>query len=202
MCSSQPDKEEASQPKWAIRIATPEDVSALEQLIPLSVRTLQAPYYSKIQMELALGPVFGVDRQLIWDGTYFVAVAADEIVGCGGWSQRDSVYGGDAMRSAEDGLLDPKWDPARIRAFFVHPRWARKGIGRAILEECEKAIISAGFGKAMMVATLPGVPLYARFGYTEDERFEISLAEGVRIPAVRMSKNLRSPALSSSSSPS
>jgi GNAT superfamily N-acetyltransferase len=192
MSSSQRDKEEASKPEWTIRIATHEDVPALEQLIPLSVRTLQAPYYSKTQMELALGPVFGVDRQLIRDGTYFVAVAADDIVGCGGWSRRDSIYGSDSARTGDDGLLDPRRDPARIRAFFVHPEWARRGIGRAILERCEEAIVSAGFGKAVMVATLAGVPLYLRFGYREDERIEIGLSEGVTIAGVRMSKRFAS----------
>jgi GNAT superfamily N-acetyltransferase len=202
MCSSQHDKEEASKPHWTIRVAMLDDVPALEQLIPLSVRTLQAPYYSKIQMELALGPVFGVDRQLIRDGTYFVAVAAHDIVGCGGWSRRDSVYGSDSARTGDDGLLDPRRDPARIRAFFVHPEWARRGIGRAILERCEEAIVSAGFGKAVMVATLAGVPLYSRFGHREDERIEINLGEGVTIAGVRMSKQLTSAPLPSSSSAS
>ena len=188
MCSSQPDKEEASPAGWTLRFATADDIPALEMLIPLSVRTLQASYYSADQMEAALGPVFGVDRQLIRDGTYFVAESGNDIVGCGGWSQRDSVYGGDAARSGEDGLLDPALDPARIRAFFVHPAWARQGIGRAILLACEDAIVAAGFRKAVMVATLAGEPLYARYGYTEDERFDIELAGGIALPAVRMSK--------------
>jgi GNAT superfamily N-acetyltransferase len=189
MCSSQPDKEEASPPGWDIRLATKEDIPALEILIPLSVRTLQAPYYSPAQMEAAIGPVFGVDRQLIRDETYFVAVAGSEIVGCGGWSRRDSVYGGDSARTQEDGLLDPERDPARVRAFFVHPQWARRGIGRAILMRCEDAILAAGFREAVMVATLAGEPLYARFGYAEEARFEIELGGEVRLPAVRMSKS-------------
>lgn len=189
MSSSQPDKEEASKAEWSIRLATADDIPALEVLIPLSVRTLQAPYYSEIQREAALGPVFGVDRQLIRDGTYFVAEAGSEIVGCGGWSRRDSHYGGDSGRTEEDGVLDPARDPARIRAFFVHPGWARRGIGRAILLRCEEALIAAGFRRAMMVATLAGVPLYAKFGYTEQERFEIEMRDGLRIEAVRMGKD-------------
>src|SRR5688572_30352853 len=114
MSSSQPDKEEASTSPWSIRLATADDIPALEVLIPLSVRTLQAAYYSSAQREAALGPVFGVDRQLIRDGTYFVAVSGGEIVGCGGWSRRDSHYGGDSARREEDRLLDPVHDPARI----------------------------------------------------------------------------------------
>jgi GNAT superfamily N-acetyltransferase len=188
MSSSQPDKEEASTSAWSIRLATADDIEALEVLIPLSVRTLQAAYYSSAQREAALGPVFGVDRQLIRDGTYFVAVAGNETVGCGGWSRRDSHYGGDSARREEDRLLDPAHDAARIRAFFVHPDWARRGIGRAILLRCEEAIVAAGFRRAILVATLAGVPLYARFGYVEEERFEIELREGLRLPAVRMGK--------------
>src|SRR3954470_6392277 len=106
---------------WPLRLARDIDVPALELLIPLSVRTLQAPYYSAAQMEAALGPVFGVDRQLIRDRTYFVAEAEDTICGCGGWSRRNAMYGGDRDRAGEDALLDEKTEPARIRAFFVHP---------------------------------------------------------------------------------
>jgi len=141
-----------------------DDVPALEGLIPLSVRTLQAAHYSPAQMEAALGPVFGVDRHLIADGTYFVAEQDGQIVGCGGWSRRKSLFGGDAAREcSEDSLLDPVRDPARIRAFFVHPAWARRGIGRAILAACESAIVAARFPVAELVATLAGEPLYAAF---------------------------------------
>jgi GNAT superfamily N-acetyltransferase len=164
------------------------DVAALEDLIVLSVQTLQAAYYSPAQRAAALGPVFGVDRQLIRDGTYFVAEAGAQVVGCGGWSRRDSHYGGDSARAGEDPLLDPDRDPARIRAFFVHPNWARRGIGSAILLRCEEAIVTAGFHRAIMVATLAGVPLYAKFGYAEEERFDITMQGGLTLPAVRMGK--------------
>src|SRR5437763_14432557 len=117
---------------WLLRLARESDIPALEELIPLSVRTLQAPYYSAAQMESALGPVFGVDRQLIRDGTYFVVEDAGRIVGCGGWSKRKTLYGGDRDRTGEDAELNPQIDSARIRAFFVHPDWARRGIGRSI----------------------------------------------------------------------
>jgi len=180
---------------FSIRLATEADIPALEILIPLSVRELQAPYYSAVQMEAALGPVFGVDRQLIRDGTYFVAEHDGEIVGCGGWSRRNSVFGGDSHRTGQDSALDPAVDPARIRAFFVHPAWARRGIGRALLQACESALLQAGFHKAVLVATLAGVPLYAAFGYAETEHYDITLSPGLTLPAVRMSKSFpaRSP---------
>lgn len=162
----------------------------LEALIPLSVRALQAPYYSPTQMEAALGPVFGVDRQLIRDGTYFVVERDGVILGCGGWSRRRSLYGGDTGREKEDELLDPHRDAARVRAFFVHPKWARRGIGRSIMIACELAILEAGFSMVDIVATLAGQPLYASFGYMVVERFEITMAGSLSLPAVRMHKNL------------
>jgi GNAT superfamily N-acetyltransferase len=174
---------------FAIRLARQDDIPALEVLIPLSVRVLQAPFYLPAQMEAALGPVFGVDRQLISDGTYFVVEHSGHIVGCGGWSRRRAEFGGDRARSAEDAALDPAHDPARIRAFFVHPDWARRGIGRSILSACESAICAAGFRDAVLVATLAGEPLYASFGYSVAERYEIPLSDGLVLPAVRMVKS-------------
>lgn len=176
---------------WPLRRAREADVSALEALIPLSVRALQSPYYSPAQMEAALGPVFGVDRQLIRDGTYFIVELDGTIVGCGGWSRRRSLYGGDSGRVHEDVMLDPQHDAARVRAFFVHPAWARRGIGRSIMTACEQAIIDAGFRKADIVATLAGEPLYASFGYAVVERYEIAMAGGLSLPVVRMTKSVR-----------
>ncbi len=175
---------------WRLRLAEQRDIPALELLIPLSVRALQAAYYSSAQMEAALGPVFGVDRQLILDGTYFVAAHENQIVGCGGWSRRKAMFGGDHSRMSEDALLDPAHDPARIRAFFVHPNWARRGIGRGILENCEAAILAAGFQKAELVATLAGEPLYAAYDYTVVERYEVPMSGGQFLPVVRMAKQL------------
>jgi N-acetylglutamate synthase-like GNAT family acetyltransferase len=177
--------------KWPLRLACESDVPALETLIPLSVRGLQGPYYSPAQMNAALGPVFGVDRQLIRDGTYFVAERDGAIVGCGGWSRRRSLYGGDSGRGNEDGLLDPERDAARVRAFFVHPAWARHGIGRSIMVACERAIVQAGFRTVEIVATLAGEPLYAAFGYAVVERNEIPLAGDLSLPVVRMTKRLQ-----------
>src|SRR5436190_14128774 len=174
---------------WQPRLAQEKDIPELEALIPLSVRALQASHYSAAQIEAALGPVFGVDRQLIRDRTYFVVEYEQHLVGCGGWSKRKSLFGGDAQRSGEDPLLDPKRDAARIRAFFVHPDWARRGIGKSILAACEAAIQKDGFCHAELVATLAGEPLYASFGYTANERYEIPLAGVLKLPAVRMSKS-------------
>ncbi len=174
---------------FSIRLARAEDIPTLEVLIPLSVRVLQAPFYSGAQMEAALGPVFGVDGQLLADGTYFVVEHSGQVVGCGGWSRRSAVFGGDRARPAADPALDPERDPARIRAFFVHPDWARRGIGRAILAACESAICAAGFRDAVLVATLAGEPLYASFGYSVAERYEVPLAGGLTLPVVRMVKS-------------
>lgn len=175
---------------WNIRLARMDDVAALEELIPLSVRTLQAAYYSTAQMEAALGPVFGVDRQLITDGTFFVAEHESGIVGCGGWSLRKAVFGGDRARSGADARIDPAHDPARVRAFFIHPDFARRGIGKAILTACESAIVAAGFRDAELVATLAGEPLYDAFGYEVVERYDVPLAGGITLPVVKMHKRL------------
>ena len=174
---------------FSIRLAQGDDIPTLEILIPLSVRVLHAPYYSAAQMEAALGPVFGVDRQLISDGTYFAVEHSGRIVGCGGWSRHRAVFGGDRDRVSEDDALDPAHDPARIRAFFVHPDWTRRGIGRSILVACEAALHAAGFRDAVLVATLAGEPLYASFGYSVAERYEVPLSDSLTLPVVRMTKN-------------
>ncbi|MES2570959.1 MAG: GNAT family N-acetyltransferase [Verrucomicrobiota bacterium] len=174
-----------------IRLAQWNDVPALEKLIPLSVHSLQVACYSSAQREAALGPVFGVDRQLIADGTYYVVEQEGDLVGCGGWSKRKAVFGGDRARVGQDALIDPGSDPARIRAFFIHPNWARRGIGKAILAECESAIVAAGFVDVELVATLSGEPLYLACGYGEVERYEVPMRDGLTLPVVRMRKRLK-----------
>ncbi len=176
---------------WMIRVATLDDVPELEILIRLSVHQLQAFCYSVAQREAALGPVFGVDRQLIVDGTYFAVVHDRVIIGCGGWSKRASLYGGSAGRDGLDPALDPDRDPARVRAFFVHPDWARRGIGKALLAECEAAIRMAGFREIELSATLAGVPLYLAGGYQEVSRHDVPLQNGLVLPTVRMIKSLQ-----------
>ena len=173
----------------ALRLASVRDVAALEALIPLSARLLQSAYYSPAQIEGALGSVFAVDRQLIADGTYFVVLDDDAVVGCGGWSKRRTLYGGDQGRAAgSDTLLDPGHDAARIRAFFVHPAWSRRGIGRQLLRACEDAAAAASFRRLELVATLAGEPLYAAAGYQAVKRFDIELSNGLKLPAVLMRK--------------
>jgi GNAT superfamily N-acetyltransferase len=172
-----------------IRLACPEDIPALEDLIPESVRTLQANYYTPAQIEGALGTVFGVDTQLIQDQTYFIAESASQIIGCGGWSKRKTLYGGDRGKNLEeDQLLNPNLDPAKIRAFFIHPAWARKGIGSQILQYCETAALNAGFKTIEIIATLAGEPLYRKFGYCTLQQFEILLPNKSTLPVVRMFK--------------
>jgi len=175
---------------WSLRLACDGDIPALEALIEYSVRELQAADYSADQMDGALGSVFGVDRQLICDQTYFLAENDGTLIACGGWSNRASLFGSDAARTAEDARLDPLQDAARIRAFFVHPEHARRGLGRAILLACEEAIRAARFRSVELVATLPGVPFYEAFDYQAGERYEVPLVNGLSLPVVRMSKNL------------
>jgi GNAT superfamily N-acetyltransferase len=175
----------------SIRIAREPDVPALRRLIDTSVRGLQAADYSPEQIDAALRKVFGVDSQLIADGTYLVAETDDgEIAGCGGWSKRKTLYGGDVWVGREDSLLDPTKDAAKIRAFFVHPNWARRGIGTLILEACERAAIANGFTRFEMGATLTGVPLYRARGYTAIEELGVPLEDGLLLPIVRMEKRL------------
>jgi len=175
---------------WLLRIARDEDAPALERLIELTVRESLSRCYSAAQLAVALGPVFGLDRQLIRDGTYFVAEDAGEIIACGGWSKRLAVYGGDRGRSGAQAELNPATDAARVRAFFVHPAWERRGLGRTLLETSEAAIRAAGFARVELVATLAGEALYARFGYAVAERYEAPMPGGLTIAVVRMTKSL------------
>ena len=189
-----------------IRQAVSADVPVLRTLIDASVRGLQAQHYTPSQIESALATVYGVDTQLIADGTYLVAeaessvVAGDStpqpdgaaplIVGCGGWSKRKTLYGGDQWAGREAALLDPERDAAKIRAFFIHPSWVRRGIGTLILEACENAAVAAGFTRFEMGATLTGVLLYQTRGYVALENLEVPLANGESLPIVRMEKRV------------
>lgn len=173
---------------WPLRIARDEDAPALERLIEYVTRTSLARFYSEVQLAVALGSVFGLDRQLIRDGTYFVAENAGIIIACGGWSKRVAVYGGDRERLGADAELNPATDLARVRAFFVHPSWERRGIGCALLEASEAAIRAAGFTRVELVATLAGEALYVRHGYAVAERYDAPLPGGLTIAVVRMTK--------------
>ncbi len=175
---------------FSLRKATLDDRPVLEQLIADSARGLSRPDYTDAQVEAALGTAFGVDSELIRDGTFFVAEAGGAIVGCGRWSKRRTLFGGDAQPGRRSELLDPARDSARIRAFFVHPGWARRGIGRAILERCEAEARAHGFRAAELLATLPGYRLYRVLGYEGDERVAHELPGGVAIDFIPMRKSL------------
>jgi GNAT superfamily N-acetyltransferase len=191
-----------------IRKAATTDIPVLRRLIEASVRELQVEDYTPAQMEGALESVFGVDSQLIADGTYLVAEArivdallvaentAGEknpgsgwvIAGCGGWSKRKTLYGSDHWTGREDTLLDPKRDAAKIRAFFIHPEWARRGVGSKILAACEIAARAAGFTSYEMGATLTGAKLFGAKGYVVVEKIEIPLKNGLSLPVIHMAK--------------
>ena len=174
-----------------MRVARLDDVTELEALIALSARTLLAPWYSPAQIDAAVGSVFAVDTQLLGDGTYYVASQGAAIVGCGGWSRRKTLFGAArGHRSDAASILDPAREPARIRAFFVDPACARRGIGAALMRRCERAAADAGFRSMELVATLGGVPLYAASGFAAIEPFEIPLNGGLTLPVVRMRKDI------------
>jgi GNAT superfamily N-acetyltransferase len=180
---------------FAIRPAVAADVPVLRDLIDASVRRLQSGDYSPAQIDSALRTVFGIDSQLITDGTYLLveAIAADSnkkamIVACGGWSKRKTLYGGDRWRDRQDDMLDPAIDAAKIRAFFIHPDWARQGIGTLLLDACESAARTAGFTRYEMGATLTGVKLFQKRGYVAVERLDIPLEGDITMPIIHMVK--------------
>jgi len=184
---------------FVLRLATERDIAALNALIEASVRGLQAGDYTQAQIEGALGTVLGLDTQLIRDETYFVAEIDDEpldgnagarkrIAGCGGWSKRKTLFGADRSPGREPELLDPKTDAAKVRAIFVHPDFARRGLGTLILAHVEARARAAGFMQYEMGSTLTGVPLYLLKGYVEVERIEVPLWNGDALPVVKMVK--------------
>ncbi|HMI37221.1 MAG TPA: GNAT family N-acetyltransferase [Steroidobacteraceae bacterium] len=175
-------------PDHVLRPATLSDLGALETLIALSARTLGAREYSPAQIEGALRGAFGVDTQLIRDGTYFVVEHAGQLVGCGGWSRRRTLFGGDARPDRDASELDPAQDAAKIRAFFVHPDFARRGIGESILERCEQEAMVTGFTRFELMSTLPGIRFYAAHGYLAGEPIKWPLGDGLTIDFLPMSK--------------
>jgi len=172
----------------SLRLATHDDIPALSRLIVDSARALSRGFYTDAETESAIRYVFGVDSALIQDGTYLVATLDGRLAGCGGWSRRNTLYGGDQRPVGVAMLLDPAVDPARIRAFFVAPTAARRGVGRSLLAECAHAAATAGFRSLTLMATLPGVPFYAALGFHEDEHVVDVLPDGTPLPFVRMSK--------------
>jgi GNAT superfamily N-acetyltransferase len=178
-----------------IRLAEANDITDLRALIEISVRELQREDYSPEQLEAALGTAYGVDTQLIADQTYYVVEATGAskqpvIAACGGWSMRKTLYGSDHGPNRDSQLLNPATDAAKIRAFFVHPQWVRRGIATLILKTCEDAAYARGFRKFEMGATLTGVPMYAARGYSAEEKIEVPLPNGLTLAVVKMSKTI------------
>lgn len=173
-----------------LRKATLDDRSKIQQLIADSARGLSREHYDDAQIEAAIATVFGVDTDLIEDGTYFVAESEGVMVGCGGWSRRRTLFGGDQFAARDAGYLDPATDPAKIRAFFVHPDHARKGIAQAILARCESEATAHGFHATELMATLPGVKFYKACGYAAQGNYDLELREDVKLELVPMRKEL------------
>lgn len=173
----------------AIRAAEPAEVGALDALIAASARRLGQGFYTHDETEAAIMHVFGVDTELVADRSYLVAEIGGAIAGCGGWSRRRTLFGGDAYAARESGFLDPATEAARIRAFFVAPDHARMGVGTALLVACEAAAAGAGFRETALMATLPGMPFYAAHGYAADEAVTLDLG-GTPVRFVPMRKTI------------
>lgn len=181
----------------AIRVATMADLPALAALIDASVRALSKDFLTPAQIDAELRYVISPDTQLITDGTYFIAVAPDgAFAGAGGWSRRRALHGGDAYKAAQgpsqepDALLDPARDPARIRAMFTSPAWARRGVGRKLFETARSAAAAAGFRSLVLTATLPGIPLYEALGFRVVRRYDDPLPGGASVPVAEMTRGI------------
>lgn len=179
----------AVEPQLAIRLATETDLVALSALMKLSIDQLQSDVLSPEQVE-ASHEVMGLDTQLILDGTYFLVEFGDRIAGCGGWSRRATLFGGDQTPGRNAALLDPAVDAARIRAMYTHPEFARRGVGSLVIRTCEAAAAAEGFRRTEMAATLAGEPLYRAMGYEVIELLEGQTSRGIIVPLKRMGKTL------------
>lgn len=171
-----------------LRNATREDVASVHALIDASVRGLNHGRYSPEEVEASLVHVFGVDTQLIDDGTYFVIERGGELAAAGGWSKRKTLFGGDQFKAQADPLLDPREDAARIRAFFVHPAHARRGLARSLFERCRDDARAEGFGRLALAATLPGVPLYETLGFVAHHEIPVPMPGGLTLTCIHMER--------------
>ena len=174
-----------------IRKATMEERDALQQLIAESARKLSREHYSDAQIEAAIATVFGVDTTLIEDGTYFVVESDGQLAGCGGWSKRKTLFGGDQYSSRDTGYIDPEREPAKIRAFFIHPDHARKGVARLLLSRCEDEARAQGYRALELLSTLPGIEFYKSCGFVETGNLTLDLTDTVKLDFVPMRKELQ-----------
>jgi N-acetylglutamate synthase-like GNAT family acetyltransferase len=175
------------------RLATSDDVQNIRALIERSARGLSVGFYTPDVIDAAVKYVFGVDTQLVADRTYYVIDAPNGLAAAGGWSKRRTLFGGDQMKETEDPLLDPSVDAARIRAFFVDPQWARRGLATSLYQTCADAARAAGFRKLELMATAPGEPFYEQLGFTVLERIELPLPNGVLHKMARMARDIAAP---------
>jgi predicted N-acetyltransferase YhbS len=174
----------------SIRLATAADADAIDRLMKTSIRDIFPQFYDAVQTASSIVHVSSVDRMLIEDGTYFVIEDAGELIACGGWSRRDKLYTGSGAGKTDARLLDPAEEPARVRAMFVRGDRTRRGLGLRILEACENAARAEGFRMLSLMATLPGIPLYERFGFIEVERTSITLPDGVFLATAAMERSI------------
>jgi GNAT superfamily N-acetyltransferase len=174
----------------ALRVAAPDDEHALAALMKDSASVLFSRFYDERQAASAVRYVAQIDPELLADGTYFVLESGGVPVACGGWSKRAKLYTGRGGADDDDRLIDPSTEPARVRAMFVRADWTRRGLGRRILQECEAAASREGFRDLVLVATLPGVPLYLAYGFAAVENLEVTMPDGVKLPCVAMEKRI------------
>jgi GNAT superfamily N-acetyltransferase len=175
---------------FLLRPAQEVDMPVLRDLIERSAAALSVGFYTQQQVESVTREVFGVDSQLVADATYYAIETDGAIVACGGWGRRSTSFGGDQAKSEPERLLDPATEPAKIRDFFVDPRWARRGLGSMLMTHCAAQAAAAGFGTLELVSTMPGEPLYRALGFTEVDRFDLVLRGGVLVPVARMRRQV------------
>jgi len=176
-------------PALTHRLATLEDVPQLKPLMDAAIGELLKPFLPPEQVAASFA-VMGLDTQLIHDGTYFAIACDGRVAGCGGWSRRATLFGGDHSAGRDAALLDPAQDAARVRAMYTHPDFTRRGVGRLVLALCEAAAAREGFKRVELAATMAGVPLYRACGYTDIETFESDTPSGVKVPLIRMGKRI------------
>lgn len=175
---------------YVLRAATIDDLAVIQALIADSVRGLSVGWYTPAEIEAALTHVFGVDTQLVADRTYYVIEAGSSLAAAGGWSARRTLFGGDQHKTGVDDRLDPTTEAARIRAFFVDPGHARRGLGRRLFDQCAAEARAAGFRRVELAGTLPGVPLYSALGFTAHEPIDVPMPGGLVLRCVRMDRPL------------
>lgn len=174
---------------FSSRTATEADMKVLTALMKASISALQNAFLNREQVTASY-EIMGLDTKLIEDKTYYVILHKETIVGCGGWSKRATLFGGNHTKGRDDALLDPRTEAARIRAMYTHPDWTRKGIGRMILDLCEEAARKSGFNRFELAATLSGQPLYSAAGYKPIEFFTARTSNNIEIPLVKMAKSI------------